>query len=131
WADTDGDGVGDNSDAYPDDPSRSVKPTISKGAEPDIFVYVGVIALVMIILIIIKLALIVRKNRRRGGSRPIDNDKLLRQIQDDIIDGNVSGVTKLSQDELGELLESSYRNGEISEATYHYIVDNDLIGYSK
>lgn len=131
WKDTDGDGVGDNSDAYPDDPSRSVKTNISEGDEPDIFVYVSVIVLVMIILIIIKLVLIVRKNRRRGGNGPIDNDKLLQQIQDDIIDGKVLVDTELSQEELGELLESSYRNGEISKGTYHYIVDNDLIGYSK
>lgn len=132
WADTDNDGVGDNADAYPNDPSRYQKQKLAQDPAPDMFVYIGAIIVVMIILILIKLALVITKNRSswRAGSIHNDKNKLLQQVKDDIIDGKISG-DDFSPDELWELLESDYRNGEISKATYNYIVDNDLIGYSK
>jgi PKD repeat protein len=132
WADTDNDGVGDNSDAYPNDPNRYQKQKLAQDPSPDMFVYIAAIIVVMIILILIKLALVITKNRGswRARSDPNDKNELLQQIKDDIIDGKISG-DDFTPAELWELLENNYRNGEISKATYNYIVDNDLIGYSK
>lgn len=124
--DTDLDGIDDGSDPAPLDPTQ---PTVSTGddkSSENIYLIVSIIIFIIILLIGI-LTSIVIKNRNKRIKKPFDSDELIRELRDEIIEGDRTPETETSDTELKTILKKNYENGDISEETYDIIEQENLI----
>jgi hypothetical protein len=70
--------------------------------------------------------MILKSNRQRM-EKPFNHDEDIKKIREKIIHGNLSEDELLSQKEIGDMLETSYQNGEISEETYNIINNENIL----
>jgi hypothetical protein len=129
--DTDNDGYSDNIDYYPTDPRYHNK-IEDKKSEPFISPFtIIIIVMVIILILILILGSHVLKKRSHHIHRPFDDDRTIRKVRDEIIQGKETKDLGLSDAELQAKLEQNYRAGEISEGTLNYILDKNLINKPK
>lgn len=119
-SDTDGDGIDDKSDPYPTDPNL---PGDNKGDETlseNTYLIVLIVTLLIIILVIGLIAsfLVKNKSKRMKVKQPFDSDDRISKVRDEIIQGNETQESNISDEELWTNLERKYQNGEISEETF-------------
>ncbi len=163
--DSDGDGVPDINDAFPDDPAASVDsdgdkypdywnpgkseadsttglkldkypydPTKhddgSKEAQsPGLGYIVAIILISLIILLIAIFSFIIRKNRIKRNAnlhKPFDTDEQLREIRDDIIEGERTVGTELTGTELLEIIKTKTETGELPDEVYKAVEQEEL-----
>ena len=73
------------------------------------------------------MTLMVIKRRTSRVDKPFNDDRLIKKLRDDIIQGNITDDTRVSEEQLAAMLEMSLQNGEISEETYNYIINNNFM----
>jgi PKD repeat protein len=111
--DTDGDGYSDKVDYYPLDAKRHLKETTGNF---DIFIIlVGVVLIVLILIILIGI-LFVTKKRHSSDTQDSNIDELYGQTLNEIIINKSD--QKMSNQELNNLIEDKYQDGQMSENTY-------------
>jgi uncharacterized repeat protein (TIGR01451 family) len=127
--DTDYDGFIDSTDPYPLDPTLPAKSDVDVDDEPLLSNYqIGmIISIIIIILIIGILSGIIVKRRSNRIPKPFDSDERLQHIRDEIILGDETSKSVITDDELWNAIEDRYQNNEISEETYMLIEQEKLI----
>jgi uncharacterized repeat protein (TIGR01451 family) len=90
-------------------------------------IYLIAIIIFIIIIIIVVLTSFILKNRNKRVQKPFDSDELIRQMRDEIIQGDENQSTEMSDTELKTILEENYQNNEISEETYMLIEQEELL----
>ncbi len=126
WQDTDGDGVGDNSDADPLDPE--VQDELKKDpSTSDDNLIILILVIIIIIVIIIVISFVILQSKRQRGKKPFDEDELISKIRDQLIQGNLPSDKIIPPNQLNEMLEAAYKNGEISEETYNLILNENIL----
>ncbi len=125
--DTDGDGVTDNKDDYPTDPTRSKKTKTNDKDFVNTNSMLIIVGLIVVILILTYLTMFILKNKRMRVTKPFNDDKLIRKVRDEIIYGKETRDLDIPTEELQAMLEGDHRNGKISEETYNFIHDKNLI----
>lgn len=124
--DTDLDGIDDGSDPAPLDPTQPAISSVDDKSSENIYLIISIIIFIIILLIGI-LTSIVIKNRNKRIKKPFDSDELIRELRDEIIEGDRTPETEPSDTELKTILEKNYQNGNISEETYNIIEQENLI----
>ncbi len=118
--DTDDDSFPDNVDPYPLDPSR---PGVDKkDDEPtkNNNLLIAIIMILIIIIIIILTSIILRSKNKRIN-KPFDTDEYIKNVRDNIVEGNIPPDTEAADTVLWTNLETKYQNGQISEETYRLL----------
>ncbi len=128
--DTDSDGIHDGLDQYPTDPTRPARDK-SDGKETENIYLMLIIIIFVIILIIGILTSLIIKSKNIPIMKPFDDDKLIRQLRDEVIRGYEAKDPEMSDTELWTELEKNYQDGEISEETYELIEQEKLDHESK
>ncbi|WP_455392648.1 hypothetical protein [[Eubacterium] cellulosolvens] len=108
-------------DAYPNDPERYME---SKGADKtESFLFPIILAIVVVIIVVLIISFVV-KNRHRRADEGVDENKILYEIRNEILNGELPEGSILSDDEINRSVEDKYWRGEISENTYYYLKNN-------
>jgi len=112
-------------DDYPNDPDRHEKDKSTDAPSENIYL-MGIIIIFIVILIIGILTSIIRNNKNKRIKKPFDSNELIRNVRDEIIEGEVSPEPELSDDTLWTNLKMKYKNGQISEETYRLLEQEKL-----
>lgn len=109
-------------DEYPDDPFEHTKTEAGKkpsGLFSDINFIIMVISLIILIVIIV--SIVFRSKRQRLGAKGdklYNDEEFLEKIKHDIVTGESINYMGLTNNELKNMLDEIYENGEVSEKTY-------------
>jgi len=131
-ADTDFDGINDNLDENPTVSDLKAKPQNDGSEDDNIFPLVIIIILIVVLIVGILASLMVKNRNKRDKdenfNKPFDSDDLIRQIRDEIMQGERTAESEISDAELSAILEKNYQNKQISEDTYMLVAAEELIG---
>jgi dipeptidyl aminopeptidase/acylaminoacyl peptidase len=106
-------------DQYPNDPSRYKK-------ESGYFEILLVFIVILLLVIIGIVTSVLRKRSRRRRLHPFVEERVLREVRDDIIDGKVPMTTSLLLEKDRLRLQEMYERGEISESAYQIIKEFEI-----
>lgn len=114
WLDSDGDGVGDNTDAFPYNPNKYLSDKVEDDGEFDAFTFIFIVMIIIIIIILILTLIIFRKK----GRSPEDPDEFVHKLTSEALTLKKPSDFGLSEQEMLNRIETKYRNGQISNETY-------------
>jgi PKD repeat protein len=105
-------------DAHPNDPKRHTKETTEDNY---LFILILIICVTIILLIFASLKLFVLKSKRQHGDKLHSEDEMLDKVKTKILSGESLKELEYSRNEIEDMLERTFKTGQISENTYNSI----------
>ena len=104
-------------DAYPHDPNRYKKET----SQDNIFAIILVVIVIIILLLIATTKLFLSRSKQHREKIPYSEDEILDKVKDKILLGEPLKELEYSRNEISDMVERTFKNGQISESTYNLI----------
>jgi hypothetical protein len=104
-------------DAYPNDPKRHIK----EAANNYLYVIILVIVIVIVLILIASIKLIINRSKYRREDKIYSEDEMLDKVKDKILQGEPLKELEYSRNEIEDILERTFKTGQISENTYNLI----------
>jgi hypothetical protein len=104
-------------DAYPNDPNRYKKET----SQDNTYAISLVVIVIIVLLLIATSKLFLSRSKCQREKRPYSEDEILNKVKDKFLSGESLKELEYSRNEIEDILERTFKTGQISENTYNLI----------